>query len=33
MGAAVGYGKNEVEDLKEDINDIAEVAKKELAKQ
>jgi hypothetical protein len=31
--SAMYRGKSEVEDLKEDINDIAEVAKKELAKQ
>ncbi|MEN6589088.1 MAG: YtxH domain-containing protein [Proteiniphilum sp.] len=31
--SAVYKGKSEVEDLKEDIDDIAEIAKKELAKQ
>lgn len=31
--AAVYKGKSEVHDLKEDIDDIAEIAKKELAKQ
>ena len=30
---AIRKGKNEVDDLKEDIDDIAEIAKKELAKQ
>lgn len=30
---AIHKGKNEVDDLKEDIDDIAEIAKKELAKQ
>ncbi len=31
--SAVYKGKSEVHDLKEDIDDIAEIAKKELAKQ
>lgn len=31
--SAIYKGKSEVEDLKEDIDDIAEIAKKELAKQ
>lgn len=31
--SAIYRGKSEVEDLKEDIDDIAEIAKKELAKQ
>jgi hypothetical protein len=31
--AAIYKGKSEVHDLKEDIDDIAEIAKKELAKQ
>ncbi|HBL32770.1 MAG TPA: hypothetical protein DDZ96_02980 [Porphyromonadaceae bacterium] len=31
--SAIHKGKNEVDDLKEDIDDIAEIAKKELAKQ
>jgi hypothetical protein len=30
---AIYRGKSEVDDLKEDIDDIAEIAKKELAKQ
>lgn len=31
--SAIYRGKSEVEDLREDIDDIAEIAKKELAKQ
>ena len=31
--SAVYKGKSEVQDLKEDIDDIADIAKKELAKQ
>lgn len=31
--SAIYKGKSEVEDLREDIDDIAEIAKKELAKQ